>query len=92
MVTRGHGRLAKHRVQLNHLPPDVALIVNDLPSNNAAATGGGGESNAAGGDSKWMKDETDFDTYQAISEKEEKDLLRLMSQVRPPTQLCSVYF
>ena len=66
VVTRGHGRLAKQRVSLTNLPPDVAMIVNDVPpvAANAGAANAGGHAADAGGDGKWIKDEPDFDTYQ----------------------------
>ena len=61
VVTRGHGRLAKQRVSLTNLPPDVAMIVNDVPPAGGANTA---VNDATSGDGKWTKDEPDFDTYQ----------------------------
>ena len=61
VVTRGHGRLAKQRVSLTNLPPDVAMIVNDVPPAGGANTAA---NDASSGDGKWTKDEPDFDTYQ----------------------------
>ena len=66
VVTRGHGRLAKQRVSLTNLPPEVAMIVNDVPAAASEATAASASS-AGGADGKWMKDETDFDTYQVRS-------------------------
>ena len=61
VVTRGHGRLAKQRVSLTNLPPDVAMIVNDVPPAGGANTAA---NDTNSGDGKWTKDEPDFDTYQ----------------------------
>ena len=73
VVTRGQGR--KYRVNMMNLPPEVEAITEDTGSKDGSAS----QSEVKSGWPMLTKEGDDLDTgYQAMSEKEERDLLKLM--------------